>query len=653
MADWTPQSRAEEILFKTINGEPYDGLPQSRIEELLLELKEVIEQGGGGGGGTYTTTVLFTNGASGDTTFQLSSAYTNFDAIAIYYSHFDGQDQYEDVRIYPTTFLNSVSSTDDVLGFTNDAWYYYFSVYSTTEFRYVKSNAGYITDIIGIKYGSNSGGGGDVTGVKGDAESTYRTGNVNITPANIGLGNVDNTSDLNKPISTATQTALNGKVDTVVGKGLSTNDYDDTAKGIVDGVTSALAGKVDTSLVGSANGVAELDSNGRVPSSQLPSYVDDVLEYADLAHFPETGETGKIYIADDTNKTYRWSGSNYTEISESLALGETSSTAYAGNKGKANADAIAAIKDGTNIDSFGDVETALAGKASTNDLGDKSNLTTTDKSSVVAAVNEVNANYEGVDLTVKFANEIANHSNEWAWIQSRLDNHNVRDLHVSDYIPINIAANGGIAAETHKAEIAGINTYYNTGDSGREVGYHIDWITRDCYSETVQFNTGNNNNGTGAGSMQSPFLASNLKSWLDGTLYGLLDAKLKAVIKAKRILAPYRYQSGATLTDDNSWGWQDFDKLWVPLEGEIFDSLVWSTKGFGNGQAVQYPIFANSYEHRMKGAGPSTTRAPWWTASATSGTSTHVVIVSYYGYSSNSSASDAFCVPVCFRTMEA
>ena len=54
MADWTPQSRAEEILFKTINGEPYDGLPQSRIEELLLELKEVIEQGGGGGGGKGT-----------------------------------------------------------------------------------------------------------------------------------------------------------------------------------------------------------------------------------------------------------------------------------------------------------------------------------------------------------------------------------------------------------------------------------------------------------------------------------------------------------------------------------------------------------------------------------------------------------------------
>lgn len=257
----------------------------------------------------------------------------------------------------------------------------------------------------------------------------------------------------------------------------------------------------------------------------------------------------------------------------------------------------------------------------------------------------------GRDLTVVFADEIADYSDEWAWIQARLDAHDVSGLRVGDYIPINIAANGGIAAETHKAEIAGINTYRRTGDSGHEVGYHIDWITRDCYSGTVKFNTTNINNGNA--SNNSPFLASNLKSWLDGTLYPLLDAKLKTVIKAKRILAPYRYQSGATLTDDNSWGWQDFDKLWVPLEGEIFDSLVWSTKGYGNGQAVQYPIFANSYEHRMKGAGPGGARAYWWTASAHSGTSTGVVIVNDTGYSTSYTASYAFCVPVCFRTMEA
>jgi hypothetical protein len=68
---------------------------------------------------------------------------------------------------------------------------------------------------------------------------------------------------------------------------------------------------------GVANGYASLDSGGKVPSSQLPSFVDDVLEYANLAAFPGAGETGKLYVALDTNKTYRWSGSVYVEITGS------------------------------------------------------------------------------------------------------------------------------------------------------------------------------------------------------------------------------------------------------------------------------------------------------------------------------------------------
>lgn len=100
---------------------------------------------------------------------------------------------------------------------------------------------------------------------------------------------------------------------------------------------SSVSGAPDyilTSAKGTANGVASLDANGKVPSSQLPSYVDDVLEYNNLSSFPASGTSGIIYIAKDTNKTYRWSGSDYVEISASLALGETSSTAYAGDKGK-------------------------------------------------------------------------------------------------------------------------------------------------------------------------------------------------------------------------------------------------------------------------------------------------------------------------------
>jgi len=102
----------------------------------------------------------------------------------------------------------------------------------------------------------------------------------------------------------------------------------------VTGLTTALLNKLETSLKGSVNGLAELDSNGFVLNTQLPSYVDDVLEFTNFAAFPLIGESGKIYITQDTNITYRWSGTAYAEISASLALGETSATAYRGDRGK-------------------------------------------------------------------------------------------------------------------------------------------------------------------------------------------------------------------------------------------------------------------------------------------------------------------------------
>lgn len=183
------------------------------------------------------------------------------------------------------------------------------------------------------------------------------------------------------------QSALDGKVNTVSGKGLSTNDYTTAEKnklaGIATGATANIGtvtqvkvgstaynpssgvvslpaypttlpasdvsswakasskpsytasevGAIATTAKGAASGVAELDANGKVPSSQLPSYVDDVLEYTAKSSFPMTGETGKIYVDTTTNLTYRWSGSAYVEISPSLALGTTSSTAYRGDYG--------------------------------------------------------------------------------------------------------------------------------------------------------------------------------------------------------------------------------------------------------------------------------------------------------------------------------
>lgn len=99
-----------------------------------------------------------------------------------------------------------------------------------------------------------------------------------------------------------------------------------------------------STLLGAVNGVASLNEIGKIPTSQLPSYVSDVLEFASFDRFPTNGEANKIYIALDTNKTYRWGGTVYVEIGSSLALGETSETAYAGDKGKRNADNITALQ---------------------------------------------------------------------------------------------------------------------------------------------------------------------------------------------------------------------------------------------------------------------------------------------------------------------
>lgn len=100
---------------------------------------------------------------------------------------------------------------------------------------------------------------------------------------------------------------------------------------------------IKSSQKGIANGVAELDANGKVPSSQLPSFVDDVIEgyYYNSKFYKEeshttiiNGETGKIYVDLVDNKTYRWGGTSFVVISDSLALGETISTAYRGDRGK-------------------------------------------------------------------------------------------------------------------------------------------------------------------------------------------------------------------------------------------------------------------------------------------------------------------------------
>lgn len=130
---------------------------------------------------------------------------------------------------------------------------------------------------------------------------------------------------------------------------------------------------------------ANLSNNGKVPANQLPSYVDDVLEYGTFNTFPTTGEDGKIYVAQDTNLTYRWSGTRYVEISQSLALGETSTTAYPGDKGKQLSEDLNA-EIGRAKHEEADIRAALVAEQNRAEVAEKNNRSLIQKNSSDIAI---------------------------------------------------------------------------------------------------------------------------------------------------------------------------------------------------------------------------------------------------------------------------
>jgi hypothetical protein len=145
-------------------------------------------------------------------------------------------------------------------------------------------------------------------------------------------GNVDNLQGRMTTAETDITNIENGT--TIVGKALADQN------GNVINTTyltqsSATATYIPLSQKGQANGVTPLGSNGKVPSIYLSGEQDDLAEFANLASFPAVGETDILYVALDTNKLYRWSGSAYVVISETLAIGTTNTTAFAGDRGLA------------------------------------------------------------------------------------------------------------------------------------------------------------------------------------------------------------------------------------------------------------------------------------------------------------------------------
>ena len=335
-------------------------------------------------------------------------------------------------------------------------------------------------------------------------------------------------------------------------------------------------------------------------------------------------------------------------------------------------------------------------------------------------------NYDGVDLTKKFADEIAQYSDVWQWIKARIKAKNYAGLHVHDYIPWTTKDGKKI-----KSCIAGINTYKRYGDS--ETPDHIDFISKDLWpvlhvmspvnynngvipienlsgdgtktafvltnemagiatvtvggtattaysydadTHTITFETapaaGTNNIVVTGTSSEYPWLSSDLYLYLNslkghvpaGTsknppvklvdytndgVWSKMPDELKAVIVTKRALLPKRYSASGVLSNNNSWGWENMGKLWIPSEMEVYGCGVWGNNGFDKGGFVQYPIFDCNMA-RVKGLGDGGGRHAWWLISASAGNTTAFCFVASNGYANSHYASNTWIgAPVCFR----
>lgn len=284
--------------------------------------------------------------------------------------------------------------------------------------------------------------------------------------------------------------------------------------------------------------------------------------------------------------------------------------------------------------------------------------------------------YQGVDLEVKFADEISAAGSVYTWLENRKNAGNFSGIHIGDYFHTNITAGTvagyNIAAQNFKCRIVGINTYKNCGDN--VIGNMLYVMSDEVIDTPIKWNPTDNNNGTAT--QKNPWLASAAYAVLNGVnnystnayqsaahganasakgILQLLPTTLQSVLKQKRMLLDERYSASGLLTGSTTWAWGDGGKLWLPNEYEVYGCAVRSnlcqTAGFWHpeaGLSIQFPWFANNCEHRIKrlSTGGCTT---WWLSCPASSNTTHVCDVSYIGNAiSGVTGHASVYLPLCF-----
>ena len=253
--------------------------------------------------------------------------------------------------------------------------------------------------------------------------------------------------------------------------------------------------------------------------------------------------------------------------------------------------------------------------------------------------------YEPVNLTEKFADEIANYSSEWTWIQARIQAADFTGIHIGDFIPVPLTG-GAIGSDyeitegqVHNMQVAGIDMYYNSGDEGYTIPHHIDFISMNTIGEYILFNGGASNNGTA--SEPNPWLASGVYAVLNGVnnyttsaynslahgynasstggVLQMLPDDLQEVIITKRTWAEEQYSSSALVNYPTGYGWKDYGYLWAPHEVEVCGYQPDSyNRGEGStldnitrGLTKMYPLYRYSTWGRTSADDNSTAQSYW------------------------------------------
>lgn len=250
-----------------------------------------------------------------------------------------------------------------------------------------------------------------------------------------------------------------------------------------------------------------------------------------------------------------------------------------------------------------------------------------------------NGTYEGRNLADVFDKEIAGYAGAWEWMKDRIDMALFKGLFPADYIPATMAD-----GEAFEMQIAGIDPYFGT--AGQPLDHHIDFISRDCLVQAIQWRTTSDNNGNSESA--SPYMLSNIKAELNASIYNKLPSELKNVISNKTLLIEGRYSASGKLEDSNSWLWADLGKLWLPTEYEVSGSVLWGGV-YSQGQSLQYPIFKNSWKNRIKKAGSSGNRCNWSLATVKKGNTIDSCLVDHAGYFGFYNTTSRQYAPICFR----